>query len=250
MALRRSLALFMLVLLVATIGYVEVSAKPAARLLIPLYSCPSDESGSLWRAVEAAASQVNITIIWGIICEEDDYRSALERLAAVGVSRLAYVATSDSARPLEELKARVDFYSGFSIDGIFFDEVSSDPSKWNYDEQIIEYARSFPQVKRVVLNSPYADADFVRAMPADTVVVFENPFSDWEGFCTGEYAGISPSRMAALIHHTPASLLKRALDLASSRGIGYVYVTDRPWDQLPSYFQEELGLVRLLSSGE
>ena len=64
-----------------------------------------------------------------------------------------------------------------------------------------------------------------------------------------EYAGISPSRMAALIHHTPVSLLKSALDLASKRGIGYVYVTDRGWDQLPSYFQAEVGLLRDSAQG-
>jgi len=242
--LRVIVRVFLVVLLGLTV------TGSGAQLLIPLYSCPSDEDGSLWKAVEEAASDVKITVIWGIICEEDDYRSALEALGAAGVSRLAYVATSDSSRPMKEVKARVDFYSRFPIDGIFFDEVSNERPAWDYNERIIEYAWSLAKVSTVIINSPYADEDFVRAMPADAVVVFENPFSDWREFSVSEYTGISPSRMAALIHHTPASALKDALELAGKRGIGYVYVTDRGWDLLPSYFQKEVDLLLTLSSGE
>jgi len=222
---------------------VRASSSLGVQLLIPLYSCPSDEDGSLWRAVEEAASLVRITIIWGVICEGDNYRTALQRLGEEGVRRLAYIATSDSSRPLEEVEAEISFYSQFPIDGIFLDEVSNRPAARGYNEAVIGYARRIEGVRTVVLNSPYADATFVRTTSADTVVVFEDSYPAWDEFDAVGYNSIASSRLAALIHGVPPAALDKALSLAVARGIGLLFVTDRGWDLLPSYFHEEVELV-------
>lgn len=243
MITRKGIAAFFAlgVISLAGLGEGPVAPQPL-QLLIPLYSCPSDAGGALWRAVVDAASQVKITVIWGIICEEDDYRTALGALGAAGVRRLAYVATSDSTRPLTEVEAEIDFYHGFPIDGIFLDEVSHEPPAWKYNEALIAYVRGLRKTGTVILNSPYPDAAFVRGTSADAVVVFEGAYADWLDFDI-RYPGIPPARLAALVHGTPRVALTRVMKLAAARGIGLLFVTDRGWDLLPSYLREEVRML-------
>jgi len=215
----------------------------AAQMLIPLYSCPSDEDGRIWKAVADAAAQVNIAISWGIICAEDDYTGALQTLGAAGVKRLAYVATSDSKRPLDEVESEIAFYARYPIDGYFFDEVSHQTQAMTYNESIIAYARSQSEDYIIALNSPYADADFVRDASADKVVIFENSFADWLAFEAYDDASLPPARLAALAHSAASGMMRQAVDMAVQRGIGFIYVTDRGWDQLPTYFQEEVAYI-------
>ena len=58
--------------IIVLIFYTNLNSK--AGLLIPLYSCPSDENGKIWGKIYKAGPKVNIIIIWGIICPENDYR--------------------------------------------------------------------------------------------------------------------------------------------------------------------------------
>ena len=216
----------------------ETTAFP--RMLIPLYSCPEDENGEIWAAVEETSQTIPVAIIWGIICEDDDYLTALSNFGSAGAKRLAYVATADSTRPLQEIQNEVDFYTQFPIDGIFFDEVSHNAVALENNRAYIAYARGQAAVQTILLNSPYAEPAFVYDTTADAVVIFENTYADWERFDAAPFAGFPAQNLAVLIHTTSEASFTRALNTAKERGIGWLYTTDRDWDQLPSYFASEI----------
>ena len=229
---------FSLLLLLLMSGWFPHNADASSlHLLIPLYSCPSDENGALWESVEEVAQKVPTTVIWGIICEEDDYPTALHRLGAAGARRLAYIATHDSQRPLEAIQSEMAFYAQYPIDGFFFDEVNPEdvaaPKAW------VDNAKAIHPGAMVFLNSPYAPPEFIHNVPADGVIIFEDTFAEWQYFDATPYRALPPTQLAALVHSTPATDFSAALMLAERRGIGWVYVTNRGWDSLPTYFSQE-----------
>ena len=219
------------------------SAEDASRaeLFIPLYSCPSDEEGALWQRVADAARETDLTIVWGIICEEDDYSAALRNLGERGVLRLAYIATNDSQRPIEEIRSELETYAAYPIDGIFFDEVNPDPKNFSKNESFIALARNFPAVQTIVLNAPYASPEFVERVSADTVVIFENSLDEWDSFDACAYPS---DRTAVLIHHAPRDAMGEVLQQAAQCGVRHLFVTDRDWDSLPTYFEAEAEALR------
>ncbi len=221
--------------------------KAKLSLLIPLYSCPSDENGKIWEKVKEASDKVQIAIIWGIICEEDNYQGALKELGNKGIKRLAYISTSDSSRPLSKIDEDINFYSHYPIDGFFFDEVSNSEEKVSYIKTAISYAKDVLPSAFIVINSPYADPSFVKKVPADTVIIFENEFTDWQTFEANPYENITSTKLAALIHTTPHKSLNTAIELAEKRNIGWVYVTDKDWAYLPTYFDEEVSIISHIS---
>ncbi len=223
------------------------SEKTKLSLLIPLYSCPSDENGKIWEKVKEASDKIQIAIIWGIICEEDDYQGILKELGNKGVKRLAYISTSDSSRPLSKINGDINFYSHYSIDGFFFDEVSNSEEKISYIKTAISYAKDVLPSAFIAVNSPYADPSFVKKVPADIVIIFENEFTDWQVFEAKPYEDLTSSRLAALIHTTPYQYLDVAIELAEKRNIGWIYVTDRDWAYLPTYFDEEVSIISHIS---
>lgn len=235
----RKLWLSLLILTGLLVGCAAPTATPSLRLLIPLYSCPSDEGGGIWRQVEQAGQEIPVTIIWGIICPEDDYTAALNRLGAAGVQRLAYIATHDSARPASEIRDEIAFYAQYPIEGFFFDEVSHAAGRADYNAALIESARRIQPNAFIVLNTSYAPPRFVKETAADVVIVLENDHADWMSFDAEAYRTLPRQRLAVLIHHASSNQWTEALQMALSRNIGWVYVTNRGWDALPSYFADE-----------
>ncbi len=221
-------------------------------LLVPLYSFPTDNGGQYWKSVGQAANSVPIAIVWGLSDTSDQgiYKQWLPVLRQGKYAKLyAYVATTDGQRPIDSVKARVRYYAtNFDIDGIFFDEVNSSESKIAYYKALVQYAKSFEVVKKVILNSSYCPAWFADSTGADIVLIFENYAKYWDEFDKAEYSNLSPERKAVIISEVRTR--SRMFDLINDcvrNNIGYVYITNTDYDKLPTYWDDLVQAVKLVN---
>ncbi len=218
------------------------------KIILPLYSFPTDQNGQIWNRVASAGDIVPIIVIWGILDTADApiYHNYLSILAESKlITLVSYVATSDAQRPVTQVKQEINYYaSNFNISGIFFDEVNNENKALDYYRQIIDYARSFPNIKMIILNSSYAPPEFIANTRADMVVIFENFGADWKDFDKESYTNIPAENKAVIVSNvwTKRAMRQMIGDMVKYK-IGNVYITDKPYDSLPSYWDEEVRLV-------
>jgi hypothetical protein len=242
--------------------FLVLSAQAAdLRMLVPLYSYPNwyDPPNYIWDDIAAAATNIPIT---AIINPNDgpnggppngDYVVGLDTLRSNGVTMLGYVYTSYGVRPLTNVFPDVDLYDQhFDIDGIFVDEAASGTNQLDYYQALYDYIKSRTNLHAatVVINpGTTADEGYLTRPACDTAVIFEND-TGWPGYTTDTYVANYPSaRFAALFYDAPnAGAMRTNIDLAVQRNITFVYSTDdngdNPWDELPTYWLDEVNYVR------
>ncbi len=239
----------------------------AAEILLPLYSYPSHWSAAtyLWDDVAAGASQVPITAIInpdsgpGNGPPNADYQVGLNTLRNAGVTMLGYVATGYGNRNSAAVKADIDIYdTQFNIDGIFLDEASSgypNAGAAGYYEDLYTYIHGKANLDSVVINPGTQTNETFFTRPAtDISVIFESN-TGWPSYTADPYlSSYGENNFSALMYQVPdATTMRSYIDLAVSRNVGYLYVTDdgsdgNPWDSLPSYWQEELNYLETLNT--
>ncbi len=226
--------------------------QDSLRIILPLYSFPTDMHGEIWRTVAMVGDSVPIIVIWGINDTNDVgiYREYLSLLSKAKYIRLvSYVATANGTRPIEEVLQKIDYYvSNFNISGIFLDEVNNSEATLSYYKRIISYIHSFPDIHLVILNSSYATLDFITNTGADIVVIFEDDVSEWKHFNKQEYMQISPKYKAVIINNVWFRYrMKKLIEQAAKYKIGNVYISDREYDKLPSYWNDEVNIVHQIN---
>jgi hypothetical protein len=239
------------------------ASRPKLKLLLPLYSYPNwyYPDRYLWTQVAAVAGLVEIV---AIINPENgpgggppntDYQRGIADLRRAGIKLVGYIHTDYGRRQLQSVKTDIDIYARhFEVDGIFIDEVSTDPDRFGYNRQIDRYAKSYPRLQQTILNpGTTIDENYLRHGIGDTIAIFENDRIAWDNYQPPAYLATYPrSRFAALVHTTASTQAMVAIvDRALKLGFGYIYVTDahnfppncNPWDKLPSYWQQEVNLL-------
>ncbi len=170
------------------------------------------------------------------------YGEAVRTLQAAGIRVLGYVPTTYGARPLADVLADVRRYlAWYRVDGVFFDEASSDAALLPYYRALSRQARGGAD-RSVVLNPGVPPAAGYFDL-ADVVVTFEGPYAGYGAAmaATPEWlARMRPDRVAHLIYGATRA---EALDAATDAAAGYVYVTSgampNPWRSLPTYLDAE-----------
>jgi hypothetical protein len=218
------------------------------KILVPLYVDPD----SNWDRIVKAASCVSITVI---INPNDgpggnptvEYLAGIKKLHNAGVKVVGYVYTGYGARNPKYIRADVDLYKRFGIDGIFFDEVSDESKDLGYYKLLSDYVRSNYRIGAVFLNpGTKTDEEYIKNSIGDTTVIFEDSWTKWPGYQPDKYISkYGHDRFASLVYTTSdASAMRSSIDLALNRGIGYVFVTDQkepnPWSKLPAFWDAEV----------
>ncbi len=176
-----------------------------------------------------------------------DYVNTVNMTKNAGVQTLGYVYTSYGSRSLRTVKSDIDkYYKWYGVNGIFFDEVSTDCSKASsYYKDLYNYVKG--KGGTVVLN-PGTQTNECYMSVGDTVVNFEGPYSTY----ASSYAepswvkNYNASRFWHLVYAASAEDMPKAVDSSKDRHAGYIYVTpdtlSNPWDTLPSdtYWSDEL----------
>lgn len=249
-----------LLLAVTLFGFSRVPALGLG-LLVPAYFYPSwwDSAVNQWDDLIEAADQVPLVAImnpnsgpgeW----PNPDYTHEVDALRAAGGQVIGYVHTSYANRPIDEVLAEVDaYYAWYGVDGIYFDEVTSDESNAHvaYYQKCYDYVLDLDPAAMVVLgHGTEASKAYVSAATKHLIRENDNdilPFMNWTP--APWTANYGPDRFTVLTYNlADVDGMKAAVDHALTNNVSWVYFTDdtasNPWDTLPSYWAEEVEKIK------
>ncbi len=241
-----SLAIGLIFLLVSTLGPVPVDVD-TQRIATPSYFYP----GPFWTRMEKALPKQSTVIVnpssgpGGAI--DQNYAARVERNRAASLTVLGYVYTDYGRRPSAAVKSDIDkYYSWYGVDGIFFDQASTDCSHArSYYKDLYGYVND--KGGRVVLN-PGTQTNECYLAVANIVVNFEDTYANYasDSYSQPEWVSKYPATRFWHLVHTAATeaRMRDAVRLSRERNAGFVYVTPdtlpNPWDTLPVYLSDEV----------
>ncbi len=227
------------------------AAAASTGVIIPLYTYPTDGT---WAAViQAKTAHPSVPIVAIInpdsgpgTSKSSDYATGITNLQTAGVIVIGYVPTgygTKSYSALPTVEAAISDYATWypSIDGIFFDEMSSDAGEATYYQSIATYVAS--KSLKITVGNPGAN------VPAALLGIFTNLVI----YESGGYPAASKvdayftkygSQPFSFIAYGVAAL--PSLQTLSSY-VRWLYVTDldgsNPYGALPSYFAAEVAAL-------
>jgi hypothetical protein len=231
-------------------------------IMVPAYFYPS--SGGYWNALDEAAPRVPLVAIMNPdsgpgASQDSAYVQALANLHQAGGTVTAYVHTSYGTRPLADVESDVDLYLSFyAVDGFFVDEMTNDQDTNHLDY----YAALYQYIKAKganysVTGNPGSNTqeNYLTKPTTDSLMIFEDNGTNYAGFAPSNWVAKHPSREFVHLPYavTTATAMSNYVGLAVSRNAGWIYITDdtlpNPYDTLPSYWTNEVGLVQSFNGG-
>lgn len=177
---------------------------------------------------------------------QSNYRTEIDNEESAGIKVYGYIATDSGASSLSTVEAEVnEWYAYYKLNGIFFDQAPG--ATWTAaQETYYQTLYSFVKAKSgsnvfgttVVLNTGTTPSQYVMTV-SDIVCDYQNAESDYATAAAPSWAAQYPaSRFWNIISEAQSSNLQADISLATSRNVGYVYVTpvtgNNPYGQLPS----------------
>lgn len=250
---------------------VKAKAKPRLQILVPAYFYPGKpgkgetfDGEKEWDRLFVASNSAPVIAIVNPgngpgKGRDANYYNLFEKAKTYKkITLIGYVHTTAGTRPIAEVEADVDLWLKLypGIQGIFVDEQATAAGKVGYYTDLYKYIRSKRSLKLVISNpGTICDEKYLSAPAADAVCLFENR----QPIATADFpawvAKYPPSRIAALSHaNATAKSMREGLEKAVEKKIGLIYVTDASdastgnvWGRLPSYWSEEVELVRKIN---
>jgi len=231
-------------------------------IMVPAYFYPS--SGGYWNALDSAASLVPLIAIMNPdsgpgTSQDNTYVQALAKLHQAGGTVIGYVHTSYGARPLTDVEADIDLYLSFyKLDGFFIDEMTSDEnaSHLDYYAAIYQYIKA-KNTNYTVFGNPGSNTreDYITRPTDDGLMIFEDDGANYPGFTPSSWVFQHPAQQFVHLPYdvATATIMSNYVGLAVSRHAGWIYITDdtlpNPYDTLPSYWTNEVNLVKSFNEG-
>ncbi len=221
--------------------------------LLPLFTHPT-AAPATWATVATLgpAATVVLDIADGPGSGLDPgWTAATERLAGAGVRMLGYVDLALGTRPVRDVRAQVRRWTGYPVQGIFFDQAPTSPYLIGPVAVAIGTARR-ADLGRLVLNPGQPTDRLYRDLGAQ-LCVFEGPWSALRPSAldaarsVDELVGDPQPGDGYLVYGVPAAERASAEALLASRGAGLALVTDGvpplPYAALPSWYAPHLAAV-------
>ncbi|HEY4417459.1 MAG TPA: spherulation-specific family 4 protein [Verrucomicrobiae bacterium] len=245
-------------------GLVTMTALGAPLgLMVPAYFSPT--TGGYWSELNTAAKQVPLIVIMnpdsgpGAV-KNETYVHALAKLHQAGGKTIGYIHTSYGERPLAEVEKEINLYLSFyAMDGFFIDEMTGDDNAahLNYYASIYQYIKARNPVYLVTGNpGTNTREDYLKKPTDDNLMIFEDNSTNYPAFSPAKWVAKYPATQFVHLPYnvaTPAAMTN-CLALAASRNASWVYITDdtlpNPYNTLPSYWTNEVALVKSLNSPE
>jgi hypothetical protein len=222
------------------------------RLGIPAYFYPDQ---TYWPQLQSGAPTVGLAIADpadGPGVEPDPrYVAAMRETRGRGIGVLGYVTTSYGRRVLADVRSDVArWHAWYSIDGIFFDEVTTNRSGIMYCRTLCQHVkRQMGSDHLVVLNPGTQTLEgFMGA--CDILLNSESTWRTYRDAYVGNASWVAnypASRFWHVVHGCPTEAeMRMAMRLAQTRHAGWIYVTDgtgaNPYQSLPSgrYWRNQL----------
>jgi hypothetical protein len=238
----------------------------ADNLLVPAYFYPGTGgpggTGDGWAAMATAAGQVPLTAILNPNSgpgpsADPNYVNAITNLENHGGKVVAYVPTLFGGRLLTSVESDINKYIseyGSQIDGFFIDQMSVTTGTLSYYQSLDSFIKGLSASYQVIGNpgQPFLSSGVTAAQylsTADVLNIFEGDNTAFAAYPSGQtwYQSFASSRFSNIIFNVPGSSLLADINRAESLNAGSVYITDQtlpnPYDQLPSYWDQEVSAL-------
>ncbi|KAH7101685.1 Spherulation-specific family 4 [Auriculariales sp. MPI-PUGE-AT-0066] len=236
----------------------------ALEILFPLYIYPQDcavsTTACAWKPLYDSLSaypNIQFTVIVDPqdgpgpknTLPDSNYVAAITAINAYANAKtIGYVASTHSARPVDEYQDDVDTYlywgtqdANLAMHGIFIDEASNDPTTIPYYTTFSQYIRNltWPGGTPTVIHNQGATLpqSFFDAMPQDIFVTFENAYSvyesatPWTIWTDPIYESLPGPRQAVIFYNftgTVTDMVTITDTSAEIRAFKYAFVTTGP----------------------
>jgi hypothetical protein len=233
---------------------------PRLRVLVPAYFYPAGAGAKLWSVLLRSSAEAPIVAIVNPNSgpgqnADPNYVNLINQAQKTRITLIGYVHTSYGKRALGNVQSDVDqwlkLYPG--IQGIFVDEQASGADILDYYTALYKYIKQNPKLGLVVSNpGTVCDEGYLSRPTTDVANLSEAPGPFDASTLPGWVNKYLPGHVSFLSYNVPAArTMTECIRAAAKRNFGYVYVTDgaggNPWGGLPSYWQDEVGLVRQLN---
>src|SRR5438093_798989 len=216
-------------------------AATTTGVIVPLYTYPDSTWDTVAQAKIAHPSVPVVAIINpnnGPGSSKDaNYVTGIQKLHSAGVVVLGYVYTGYGSRSANSVNADIDTYKNwYSLNGIFFDEMSNAPGDESHYYNLSQYAKS--QGLTFTVGNPGTDILPSYIGTVDNIVIYENVGLPSISSLGGWYTNYDKSNFSTLSYGV--GTISQSFLTSESSYVGYTYITNdnlpNPWDSVPPYF--------------
>ncbi|HEU5396073.1 MAG TPA: spherulation-specific family 4 protein, partial [Verrucomicrobiae bacterium] len=221
-------------------------------IVVPAYFYPPTD----WDGLNFAAGRVSLVVIMNPAngpgtAVDPNYTAVVNSLHAAGGRVIGYVYSSYAGRSTNTVIADIDrFFSFYSIDGIFIDEMANDAdtNHYNYYATLYQHIEA-KGTNLFVMGNPGINTQEPYLATVDALLTFEAG----DGYSNYVADAWVTNHLARDFCHVPyavtnASTMTNFFNLAAARNAGWVYITDasgsNPYDRLPTYWTNEVNYIR------
>ena len=168
------------------------------------------------------------------------YIEEIDDLIKSGKTPIGYVYTKWGDRDIEEVKDDIDTWIKLypQIRGFFIDEASTLSDRFGYYKDLKDYINSKGEYK-IVLN-PGTMPEVIYFSIANVIVVYEGNATAIDDNICNSYS----SQSAIIVYGASETQMREIVN----KPCKYFYISDdndtNPYDSLPSYFDEEIKLLK------
>lgn len=230
------------------------------KILIPLYSYPNwwDSKNYVWNRLIQLKKRYPDAEITAIINPNNghfqetnsDFEHGIKDLHDAKIKMVGYVYTSYAERSRDEvekdIKAWQKYYQNLGIEGIFFDEVSTNRNDLEYYTNLSNIARS-KGFETVILNPGITtDQSYIESGIANIVITYENPHDELLSNPPSKYNTPSANtELSLLIYEMENDGVDDLTNFARKHKFSYIYYTEdgadgNPWDTVSEYLEDEI----------
>ncbi|HEX4514093.1 MAG TPA: spherulation-specific family 4 protein [Polyangiaceae bacterium] len=220
-------------------------------LIVPLYTYPTD--GTWTAIIQAKTAHPSVPIVAIInpdsgpgTSKSTDYATGITNLQTAGVIVIGYVPTgygTKSYSALPTVEAAIGDYATWypTIDGIFFDEMSSDANEATYYQSIATYVAS--KNLKLTVGNPGDNVPAALLGIFTNLVIYESGGAPASSAVDAYYTKYGSQPFSFIAYGVSKLPSLQTLSMY----VRWLYVTDldgsNPYGALPSYFAAEVAAL-------
>jgi len=221
-------------------------------IITPAYFYPSGSLLQYWNASEEAAP-TNKILVANVdsgpgASLDTDYQSALDG-ATPYLTVIGYVHSAYGAAPISDVIANMSLWKSlYGIQSFFLDETDSTSASLEYYQNLTTEIRQKYHNALLVANLGTMPAVEGYVPLFDILCVFEDTYANYlTAFSSSPswYTSYPASKFYHIVTSAnKTSDLETALTLSQERNAEYVYITDSSYSRLPTYWNDEVSLLK------
>lgn len=179
--------------------------------------------------------------------QDSNFVNGINMLKAAGVKVWGYTYTQYGTRLSSDVKSDIDKYATFypGLHGIIFDQMENQAGSETYYTDLTQYAKSKGFVMTGGNPGAFIASSYVGT--ADTLTIYEDSsIPSSQTLASRTFNGQYDKKNFNYVSYAVSSLNEAAIRATLSH-VGFLYVTNdvppNPWDTLPSYFEQLVGIL-------